>query len=58
VNRNGNVVSATPGKRGTTGAICLYEAARKTAMTYKWPADAKAPAKQVGFVVINFSVTQ
>jgi outer membrane biosynthesis protein TonB len=58
VNRNGNVVSAVPGKRGTTGAICLYDAAKKTAMTYKWPADSKAPAKQVGFVVINFSVTQ
>ena len=58
VNRNGNVVSAVPGKRGTTGAICLYDAAKRTAMTYKWPADSKAPAKQVGFVVINFSVTQ
>jgi len=58
VNTNGNVVSAVPGKRGTTGAICLYDAAKRTAMTYKWPADSKAPAKQVGFVVINFSVTQ
>lgn len=58
VNRNGNVVSAVPGKRGTTGAICLYDAAKRTAMTYKWRADSKAPAKQTGFVVINFSVTQ
>lgn len=58
VNRNGNVVGAFPGKRGTTGALCLYDAAKKTAMTYKWPADSKAPTKQVGFVVINFSVTQ
>ena len=58
VNRNGNVVSADAGQRGTTGAICLYDAAKKTAMTYKWPADSNAPAKQVGFVVINFSVTQ
>lgn len=58
VNRNGSVVNAVPGKRGTTGALCLYDAAKKTAMTYKWPADSKAPVKQVGFVVINFSVTQ
>jgi hypothetical protein len=58
VNKNGNVVSAVPGKKGTTGALCLYDAAKKTAMTYKWPADSKAPSKQVGFVVINFSVTQ
>lgn len=58
VNRQGNVVNAIPGKRGTTGVSCLYDAAKKTALTYKWPADSKAPAKQVGFVVINFSVTQ
>ncbi|MCK0110464.1 energy transducer TonB [Flavobacteriaceae bacterium S0825] len=58
VNRQGNVVNAIPGKRGTTGVSCLYDAAKKTALTYKWPADSKAPTKQVGFVVINFSVTQ
>ena len=58
VNRQGKVVKAIPGKRGTTGVSCLYEAARKTAMTYKWPSNSKAPTNQVGFVVINFSVTQ
>lgn len=58
VNKNGNVVNAIPGKRGTTGQICLYDAAKKTALSYKWPADSKAPSKQVGFVVVNFSVTQ
>lgn len=58
VNREGKVVNAVPGKRGTTGNICLYDAAKKTALTYKWPSDSKAPFKQVGFVVINFSVSQ
>lgn len=58
VNREGRVVNAVPGKRGTTGNICLYDAAKKTALTYKWPSDSKAPSKQVGFVVINFSVSQ
>jgi hypothetical protein len=58
VSKNGNVVNAIPGKKGTTGALCLYDAAKKTALTYKWPADSKAPTKQVGFVVIIFSVTQ
>ncbi|MEO6348228.1 MAG: energy transducer TonB [Aquaticitalea sp.] len=58
VNREGKVVNAIPGKKGTTGNICLYEAARKTAMSYKWPADSKAPTDQVGFVKIDFSVTQ
>ena len=58
VDRSGKVVAAFPGERGTTGAYCLYDAAKKTAMTYKWPADSKAPAKQIGFVVVNFSVRQ
>ncbi len=58
VNREGRVVNAIPGKKGTTGNICLYEAARKTALTYKWPADPKAPSTQIGFVKIDFSVTQ
>lgn len=58
VNRDGRVVNAIPGKKGTTGNICLYEAAKKTALTYKWPADPKAPSSQIGFVKIDFSVTQ
>lgn len=58
VNRSGKVMEASPGERGTTGALCLYDAAKRTALSYKWPADSKAPARQVGFVVVNFSVTQ
>ena len=58
VDKNVNVSNASPGKKGTTGPLCLYDAARKTAMTYKWPANDKAPLMQIGFVVINFSVTQ
>lgn len=54
VNREGRVTNAVPGKRGTTGNICLYDAAKKTALSYKWPSDSKAPTRQVGFVVINF----
>ena len=57
VSREGRVVNALPRKRGTTGNICLYDAAKKTALTYKWPSDSKAPSKQVGFVIINFSVS-
>ena len=58
VNQNGNVVKAIPGKRGTTGDICLYNAAKKTALTHKWPADSNAPAKQIGFVIVVFIVRQ
>jgi hypothetical protein len=58
VNQNGDVTRAIPGKRGTNGDICLYEAAKKTALTHKWPADIKAPIKQIGFVIVEFSVRQ
>jgi len=58
VNRQGKVTKAFPGKKGTTGTSCLFEAARKTAMTFKWPANSEAPVEQVGFVSINFDVGQ
>lgn len=58
VNRAGKVIKAIPGKRGTTGDICLYEAARKTALTHKWPADSKAPVTQIGWVEVKFSLGQ
>lgn len=58
VNREGNVISAQAGEKGTTGTSCLFKAAEKTAKSFKWPPDAKAPAEQVGFVSINFDVGQ
>ena len=58
VNQNGTVDRAIAGKRGTTGDICLYDAAKKTALTHKWPADSKAPVKQIGFVIVDFSIRQ
>lgn len=57
VDRNGNVVKATPGVRGTTNtAECLKDAARKTAYKHKWNADSNAPTRQIGFIVINFKL--
>ncbi|RNC83438.1 MAG: energy transducer TonB [Winogradskyella sp.] len=59
VDRNGRVTSATPGAKGSTNTHpCLLEPAKKIALSHKWPADAKAPAKQIGFVSINFDVSQ
>ncbi|MFD1615584.1 energy transducer TonB [Gelatiniphilus marinus] len=58
VNRSGNVIKAIPGKKGTTGGSCLFEAAKKTALSHKWPADSKAPVKQIGWVEVNFSLGQ
>ena len=57
VDRNGTVVSATPGVRGTTNNDpCLLEPAKKTAFLHKWNGDKKAPDHQVGFVVVNFKL--
>jgi outer membrane biosynthesis protein TonB len=58
VNRQGKVISANAGKKGTTGTSCLFKAAEETAKTFKWPANSKAPVVQVGFVSINFDVGQ
>lgn len=59
VDRNGNVVKAEPGAKGTKNtAQCLLEPARKIALSHKWKADPKAPIRQVGFVSINFKLGQ
>lgn len=59
VNRQGKVISAEPGIRGTTNTHpCLLAPAKKIAMSHKWPADSDAPTTQVGFVSINFDVGQ
>ncbi|MCE2613041.1 energy transducer TonB [Flavobacteriaceae bacterium D16] len=57
VDRNGKVVSARPGVKGTTNTDpCLLGPARKTALSYKWNPDSKAPDQQIGFVVVNFKL--
>lgn len=58
VDRSGKVIEATPGVRGSNNATaCLNAQAKKIAMSYKWPADSKAPARQFGKVSVNFSPT-
>ena len=57
VNKNGKVIKAEPGVRGTTNtASCLLEPARKIALSHKWPADPNAPTRQIGFVSVNFDL--
>ncbi len=57
VDRNGKVISAEPGVRGTTNANpCLLEPAKKTAFMHKWNLDSNAPSQQIGFVVVNFKL--
>ena len=59
VDRNGKVIQATPGVKGTTNNDpCLLEPARKTAFLHKWNLDSKAPNQQIGFVVVNFKLGQ
>jgi hypothetical protein len=59
VDKSGNVVSAEPGARGTTNTHpCLLEPAKKIALSHKWPSDSNAPARQIGFVSINFDIIQ
>ena len=57
VNREGNVIDADPGVKGTTNMdSCLLQPALKTALLHKWYPDENAPERQVGFVVINFKL--
>ena len=57
VDRNGKVISAEPGVKGTTNNDpCLLEPARKTAFMHRWNLDSNAPSKQTGFVVVNFKL--
>ncbi len=59
VNRNGKVVSAIPGVKGTTNtAQCLLAPAKQIALSHKWRPDSKAPTKQIGFVKVNFKLGQ
>ncbi len=59
VDRNGRVIKAEPGVKGTNNtAACLLEPAKKIALSHKWKADDKAPARQVGFVSVNFKLGQ
>jgi len=59
VDRSGRVVMAEPGVRGTENtAPCLLAPAKKIALSGKWPADSKAPSRQIGFVSIDFKLGQ
>lgn len=57
VNKQGSVVEAVPGVRGTTNNHpCLLAPAKKIAQSHKWRPDSKAPSKQIGFVKVNFNL--
>ncbi|NND63133.1 MAG: energy transducer TonB [Flavobacteriaceae bacterium] len=58
VDRNGKVISATPGVRGTTNnSRCLLEPAKRAALATRFNADQNAPAKQIGKIIYNFTLS-
>ena len=59
VNQQGEVVDAEPGVRGSTNVHpCLLAPAKATAFMHKWYPDSNAPDTQIGFVVINFKLSE
>jgi len=59
VDRNGKVISATPGVRGTTNnSKCLLEPAKRAALATKFNKDEKAPHKQIGKIIYRFSLSE
>jgi outer membrane biosynthesis protein TonB len=58
VDKNGRVISAEAGIKGTTNsAPCLLTRAKEAALKTKFNADNKAPSKQVGSIIYNFSLS-
>lgn len=59
VDRNGKVLSATPGIKGTTNtAACLMKPAKIAALSTKFNSDIKAPSQQVGSIVYIFKLSE
>ena len=59
VDRNGNVINATPGVRGTTNnSKCLLNPSKRAALATKFNEDAKAPSKQIGKIIYRFSLSE
>ncbi len=59
VDKNGRVIKAIPGVKGSTNnAPCLLNAAKQAALQTKWSPDNKAPDTQTGKIIYNFKVTE
>ena len=59
VNKNGKVIRAVPGVKGSDNtADCLLEPAKQAALKTTWNADSKAPSKQIGYIIYKFSLSK
>lgn len=58
VDKNGNVLKATPGAQGTTNsAACLLNPAKRAALDTKFNKDSNAPLRQVGYITYEFRLS-
>ena len=58
VDKSGRVISAQAGIKGTTNsATCLLTRAKEAALKTRFNSDSKAPTKQVGSIIYNFSLS-
>jgi outer membrane biosynthesis protein TonB len=59
VDKNGKVIKAVPGAKGSTNtADCLLKPAKEAALKTIWNADDKAPSNQVGTIIYRFSLSK
>ncbi len=59
VDQSGKVIAAEPGAKGTTNtASCLLTEAKEAALKTKFNRDNKAPTKQIGAIIYNFSLSE
>lgn len=59
VNKQGKVIEAIPGVKGTTNtAACLLKPAKQAALETTWNTDTTAPANQIGTIIYKFSLTK
>lgn len=59
VNKDGKVINAVPGVKGTTNnSPCLLAPAKKAAMATQWNPDGSAPNKQVGLIRYKFILSE
>jgi len=58
VDNNGRVFAAQAGVKGTTNtASCLLTKAKEAALKTRFNSDSNAPAKQIGIIIYNFTLS-
>ena len=59
VAKNGKVIAAVPGVKGTTNAAqCLLKPAKEAALKTTWNVDNKAPENQQGTIIYKFTLAK